>query len=158
MATLGANAEASNKITLSILEDLHSHVSGGKLTQAKGAMEYVRDVPMGRASLMHRPGRCYPQGYVASRAKEAAIVCIACLFQRLDTIDTMKIRRQRTYALPSCVNMAFAASAISKSVLLLISCSAVSISDPLTFARPFASTFSIIPPTIAMPLCFSPSL
>lgn len=41
MATLAANAEASNKITLSILEALHSHVSSGQLTEAKGAMEYV---------------------------------------------------------------------------------------------------------------------
>ena len=91
MATLGANAEASNKITLSILEDLHSHVSGGKLTQAKGAMEYVCGCCNEKTLLICRSGRCYPQGYVASRAKEAAVVCIACVLQRLDTIDTMKL-------------------------------------------------------------------
>ena len=113
MATLGANAEASNKITLSILEDLHSHVSGGKLTQAKGAMEYVCGCSKEKTLLMCCAGRCYPQGYVASRAKEAAIVCIACVLQRLDIIRHNEIRRKRTYGLQSCFRMAFAASAIS---------------------------------------------
>lgn len=41
MATLAANAEASNAITKEILGDLHNSIaSGTSLTQAKGAMQY----------------------------------------------------------------------------------------------------------------------
>ncbi len=38
--TLHKNASTSKMITLAILDEVHAHAAAGKLTQARGAMQY----------------------------------------------------------------------------------------------------------------------